>query len=117
MPEIAFISRHTLVETSAGVCDCGLRDSQPDHSVGPLLRSPQTLLHRAMEVGHGIGHRWGAPTHREREREMEGTIVLFDVRINFVLAVNSRCCACVCELAIPGVSTQPGCMTEKWMFV
>lgn len=58
------VMQPTLVETSTGVFGCDLRDSQPDHGVGPLLRGPEAFLHRTMEVWHGIGHRWD--TGREK---------------------------------------------------
>lgn len=64
--------QHTLVEMTAGVFGCSLSDSQPDHGVGPLLRGPQAVLHRAMEVWHGIGHRWD--TDRDRRKQTRVSI-------------------------------------------
>lgn len=56
------IVKHTLIETSTGVFDSSLRDSQPHHCVGALLWGPQAVLHGLMKVWHSIGHRW--ETHR-----------------------------------------------------
>lgn len=54
--------QHTLVETSARVCDGNLGDSEPHHRVRPLIRSAQAFLHGAMEVWHGVGYRWDIKT-------------------------------------------------------
>ncbi len=44
----------TLKETPAGFLDSRLGHSQPHDRIGALLRCPQTLLHRAVEVRHRI---------------------------------------------------------------
>lgn len=49
---------YTLIEAPTGIFGCSLRHSQPHHSVSSLLRGPQTFLHGAVEVRHGIGHSW-----------------------------------------------------------
>lgn len=124
LAKMEFILQHTLVETSAGVCDCGLRDSQPDHSVGPLLRSPQTLLHWAMEVGHGISHRCGTPTQRMTERDGWGQTTvsirerpsfLFDREwtLSSLLILSAVRVYLECQPS-QGAWRRSGCLCESW---
>ena len=80
----------TLVETSTGVFGCSLGDSQPDNGVGPLLRGPQTVLHGAVEVWHGVGHRWDTRT-RESTNVLGGFCrsIMYNLSKS-LLAVNSQ---------------------------
>ena len=48
----------TLVEVSAGHGCGGIGDGQPHSGVSPLLWGPQALPHGAVELWHGVGHRW-----------------------------------------------------------
>lgn len=92
----------TLVETTTGVFSRGLGHSQPDHGVGPLLRGPQAVPHGAMEVWHAVCDRW------ERQTRQQNASIRWNVRLGKKKIAFDK---------IPGVSTQPGCMTEKWMLV
>ena len=110
----------TLVEVSAGHGCGGIGDGQPHSGVSPLLWGPQALPHGAVELWHGVGHRWservGSGLYIHVVVGWLGVCVWGRVCLWESVCVGDCVCRCFCVGGgVPGVSTQPGCMTEKWM--